>query len=139
MSNRRAYENSKRRSVYLPIVRTNVYKFLTLFDFPNPAFPTGNRHTTTLPTQAMLMLNSNWVQETAEAMARRLIRSEATAEKRIALAYTLAFSRPPSAPELRDAQEFIANYNTTEKMDDERAWNAFCQLLFLSNEFIYIN
>ncbi|MCP3695581.1 MAG: DUF1553 domain-containing protein [Planctomycetaceae bacterium] len=139
MSNRRAYENSKRRSVYLPIVRTNVYKFLTLFDFPNPAFPTGNRHTTTLPTQAMLMLNSNWVQETAEAMARRLIHSEATAEKRIVLAYTLAFSRPPSASELRDAQEFITNYNNTEKMADERAWNAFCQLLFLSNEFIYIN
>ena len=41
MANRRTYENSKRRSVYLPIVRTNVYKLLTLFDFPNPAFPTA--------------------------------------------------------------------------------------------------
>ena len=139
MSNRRVYENSKRRSVYLPIVRTNVYKFLTLFDFPNPAFPTGNRHTTTLPTQAMLMLNSNWVQETAESMAKRLIRSETTAEKRIMLAYKLAFSRPPSESELKEAQEFIANYNAAEEIDDERAWDAFCQLLFLSNEFIYIN
>jgi len=139
MANRKTYETSKRRSIYLPIVRTNVYKFLTLFDFPNPAFPTGNRHTTTLPTQAMFMLNSDWVQGIAEAMAKRLIRSEATAKKRIILAYTLSFSRQPSEAELKEAEEFITNYQANKGIEDNDAWSAFCQLLFLSNEFIYIN
>ena len=139
MSNRKTYENSKRRSVYLPIVRTNVYKFLTLFDFPNPAFPTGNRHTTTLPTQAMFMLNSDWVQGITKATAKRLIRSEANTDKRIALAYRLTFSRSPSESELKEAQEFITAYQANEGIDDQDAWDAFCQLLFLSNEFIYIN
>ena len=139
MSNRKTYENSKRRSVYLPIVRTNVYKFLTLFDFPNPAFPTGNRHTTTLPTQAMFMLNSDWVQGITEATAKRLIRSEANTDKRIVLAYKLTFSRSPSESELKEAQEFITDYQANEGIDDQDAWDAFCQLLFLSNEFIYIN
>jgi len=45
------YDESNRRTIYLPVLRTNVDDFLTLFDFANPDLPTGNRVTTTVPTQ----------------------------------------------------------------------------------------
>ncbi len=139
MSNRRTYENSNRRSVYLPVVRTNVYKFLTLFDFPNPAFPTGNRHTTTLPTQAMFMINSQWVSGIADSMARRILNSDLSLETQITFAYQLAYSRQPSPGETKDAMTFLRSYQDNDELIQQAAWSAFCQLLFLSNEFIYIN
>ena len=139
MSNRMTYEHSPRRSVYLPIVRTNVYKLLTLFDFPNPAFPTGNRHTTTLPTQAMFLMNSKWVSRISSAMARRIISAEREQVGQIRLAYELAYSRSATPEEIEEARSFINQYVKEGEGVKEDAWSAFCQLLFLSNEFIYIN
>ena len=139
MSNRVTYENSPRRSVYLPIVRTNVYKLLTLFDFPNPAFPTGNRHTTTLPTQAMFLMNSKWVSRISSAMARRIISAEREQADQIQLAYELTYSRSATPAEIEEARSFINQYVKEGEVVKEDAWSAFCQLLFLSNEFIYIN
>ena len=139
MSNRMTYENSPRRSVYLPIVRTNVYKLLTLFDFPNPAFPTGNRHTTTLPTQAMFLMNSTWVSTISSAMSRRIISAEMEQAGQIQLAYELTYSRSATPEEMEEARNFINQYIQEGEGGKEDAWSAFCQLLFLSNEFIYIN
>ena len=110
MANRRTYENSKRRSVYLPVVRTNVYKLLTLFDFPNPAFPTGNRQTTTLPTQAMFLMNSAWVTKLSTAMANRITKSTGDSIDRVNLAYKLCYSRMATESEVMDAIGFINQY-----------------------------
>ena len=139
MANRRTYENSKRRSVYLPIVRTNVYKLLTLFDFPNPAFPTGNRQTTTLPTQAMFLMNSPWVTKLGTAMANRLAKSTGDSIERVNLAYKLCYCRLATESEVMDAIGFINQYGKESEEAQAEAWSAFCQLLFLSNEFTYIN
>ena len=57
-ANLKKYEESPRRSVYLPVVRSNVYEFFTLFDFPNASTPVGKRNETTIPTQALWMMNS---------------------------------------------------------------------------------
>ncbi|MBH56425.1 MAG: hypothetical protein CMJ82_04470, partial [Planctomycetaceae bacterium] len=139
MANRRTYESSKRRSVYLPIVRTNVYKLFTLFDFPNPAFPTGNRQTTTLPTQAMFLMNSAWVSKLSTAMASRITKSTGDSIDRVNLAYKLCYSRMPTETEVTDAIDFINQYGEESEEARAEAWSAFCQLLFLSNEFTYIN
>ena len=45
-NNQKFYEQSDRRSVYLPVVRSNVYDLFTLLDFPNAAESVGNRVTT---------------------------------------------------------------------------------------------
>ena len=39
--------SSRRRSLYLPVVRNNVYDVLQLLDFPDPAIPSGDRIATT--------------------------------------------------------------------------------------------
>ena len=119
--------------------RTNVYKLLTLFDFPNPAFPTGNRHTTTLPTQAMFLMNSKWVSRISSAMARRIISAEREQADQIQLAYELTYSRSATLAEIEEARSFINQYVKEGEVVNQEAWSAFCQLVFLSNEFIYIN
>src|SRR5207253_10760707 len=59
--------NSRRRSLYLPVVRNNVYDVFALLDYPDAAIPSGDRATTTVPTQALLMLNSDLVMQSAAA------------------------------------------------------------------------
>ncbi|HEX8916200.1 MAG TPA: PSD1 and planctomycete cytochrome C domain-containing protein, partial [Humisphaera sp.] len=47
-----------RRSVYLRVKRSELIPFLTLFDGPEPAQSVGDRGVTTVPTQALTLLNS---------------------------------------------------------------------------------
>lgn len=137
--NREIYEASTRRSVYLPIVRTNVYQMFSLFDFPNPAFPTGNRHATTVPTQSLLMMNHEWVAEIAQKMAARLLERSSDDGGRVEYAYRLAFARKATAEEVGSAVEFISNFGKAEGASREDAWAAFCHLVLLSNEMINVN
>lgn len=137
--NREIYEASTRRSVYLPIVRTNVYQMFSLFDFPNPAFPTGNRNTTTVPTQSLLMMNHEWVSEIAEKMAARLFEQSSHDVARVKYAYRLAFARLATSNEVQSALDFISEFCDSEGASREAAWIAFCHLVLLSNEMINVN
>ena len=62
-----------RRSVYLPVVRSAVYDVFQTFDFPDPSVPNGQRTATTIPTQALFMLNSALADQTAEALAKSVL------------------------------------------------------------------
>jgi cytochrome c553 len=147
VKNRRFYETSRRRTVYLPVVRTNVYKFLTLLDFPNAGTPVGKRATTTVPTQALMMMNSPFVIAQAEHSAKRILADEKLADEaaRLTRLYVRLFSRPPSAEETRWAAQFIDTYEKSLKDEADAsarrliAWTALCQTLFASNEFFYVN
>lgn len=137
--NREIYESSLHRSVYLPIVRTNVYQLFSLFDFPNPAFPTGNRNQTTVPTQSLLMMNHEWVAEIAQKMAKRLFEESTDDGDRIKYAYRLAFARKATPQEVNSAISFLAEYRDTAGASREDGWIAFCHLVLLSNEMINVN
>jgi hypothetical protein len=50
--------DSRRRSLYLPVVRNNVFELFQLLDFPDPTVSSSNRATTVVAPQALLMLNS---------------------------------------------------------------------------------
>ena len=67
-------KTSPHRSVYLPIVRKQVPNSLDIFDFADPSAGMGKRETTTVPSQALYLMNSEFVRTQSEAMARRLRR-----------------------------------------------------------------
>jgi len=135
------------RSVYLPIVRGAVPEMLALFDFPEPSIVGGVRNVTTVPTQALFMMNSGRVLQLASHFAERLIRNESDDAERIELAYQFAFSRSATKEEAERALAFVDDTRRTlrevEKMDAKRsekiAWAGICQALFASSEFRYIN
>jgi hypothetical protein len=137
--------DSQRRSVYLPVVRNNVYDIFQLLDFPDPAIPTGDRATTTIAPQALLMLNSELVLTSADRLASRLQEEFPADSQRCEQLYLLAYGRPPTANEIEASAEFVAAMERAladSQSDPEncrqQAWSALCQTILAANEFIYL-
>lgn len=137
--------DSLRRALYLPIIRNNLYSLFEQFDFPDPTMPTGHRNSTVVAPQALLMMNSDLVMESADAMAKSLIASAQDDRERVHLAYQRAFGRPPVEAELNRAINFVGELTSAavtatgvSTQDQLRAWSVFCQGLYASNEFIYV-
>ncbi len=128
--NRETYEAFPHRTVYLPIVRSHIYDFLTLLDFPNAETPVGNRGTTTVPTQALLMLNNPFIINQAEKLAI------AGREKSLDHLYLKLFARPATPNEKAWATDFLRRMETNKNKSD--GWTALCQTLLISNEFLHI-
>lgn len=140
-NNLAVYENSRRRSVYLPIVRSNVYEFLTLFDFPSASTPVGKRDQTTIPTQSLWLMNSPFVIRCADAVGRQLPVEDQAVESAIRQLYLHLFARVPTAEEVAAGRSFMRSVATLDISEfDERyvGWSMYCQTLFASNEFVYV-
>ncbi|MDI1247325.1 MAG: PSD1 and planctomycete cytochrome C domain-containing protein [Lacunisphaera sp.] len=89
-----------RRSLYTYIDRRNPPELLTQFDFPNPDTPSGKRYETTVPQQALFLMNSPLVVETARQLTHRPEFAALTSDRdRVTSLYLAIFQRPPSAQE----------------------------------------
>ena len=71
--------------------------YLPLFDFPSPNLSSERRFTTNVPLQRLFFMNSDFMQQQGELLARRL-ESEADATARIQKAYRLIFGRARPRP-----------------------------------------
>jgi hypothetical protein len=134
-----------KRSVYLPIVRGYVPEILKVFDFPEPSMIYGSRDVTTVATQALYMMNSDFVTAQAEAFAQRLLEDDGlNDEARIDRAWQIAFARLPSNSERSDALEFVDQTSQSfessesESSRQQKAWTSLAQSLFASAEFRYV-
>jgi hypothetical protein len=127
--------HSPHRSVYLPIVRDMVPPMLELFDFAEPSLVVAERDTTNVPSQALFLLNNPLVLSLAEGAARRVLDTPgANDEARITRAYLLTLSRAPTRQEIIRAKAYLSGAATPEQ-----GWSTFCQALFASAEFRYLN
>ena len=126
------------RSVYLPIVRNYVPEFLQVFDFAEPASVIGRRDITTVSTQALYLLNDQFVINQSRAAATRLLKDERFADRqeRITGAYLLALGRSPSGGELAQASRYLERASGDGQASQE-ALGALIQALFASAEFRY--
>ena len=130
--------DARYRSVYLPIVRDMLPEVLDLFDFAEPSLVVAAREVTTVPSQALFMLNSPFVQENAAALAKRFQGTSADPKERITAAYFTALSRPPTAAEVARAETYLKTQATQRGQTPESAMTTFCQALFASAEFRYL-
>lgn len=120
-------DGSRRRSVYLPVLRDHLPDVLEQFDVANPNLVTGNRDVTNVPLQALYLLNGPFVQEQAEALAKRIQSSPG----RVQAAFQICFNREPDAGELALSEKFLHS----GPPDSFKLLQAFCQSLFASAEF----
>lgn len=134
------------RSVYLPIIRDQVPEALALFDFADASAVHGDRPTTSVPAQALYLLNNPFVLQQAESAAERLYRSASSDAERLQRAYLLFYGRTPRDSEVQTAQRFLNTYRLSlsrERLSGERAtreaWTALCQAMMASAEFLYLN
>ncbi len=133
----------KRRSVYLKVKRSALIPILQLFDAPNALQSIGQRNITTVPPQALAMMNSPYIRQVAASLAKRVRPStEAAIPQIITDAYHLALSRPPTASEISTMTNFInqqtASYGNNPKAFDT-AITDFCQLVLCLNEFMFVD
>jgi hypothetical protein len=136
---------SRRRSVYLPVVRSAVYDVFTAFDFSDPSTCNGRRPSTTVAPQALFMMNSPLVLAESRATAELLLSGAADDAARVGQAYQRTCSRPPTDAEVDRALGFVTTYQSAlagQNVDPAeartRAWQALCRVIFSSNEFIYV-
>jgi hypothetical protein len=125
---------SLRRTAYLPVVRNHVFDWMHLFDYPDPTMPTGDRNSTVIAPQALLMMNSELAIESARAFAARVKKSGETTQEKIQAAWQLALSRNPSSTEMKAADQFLSSSGGSDE-----SWTLFCQSLLASNQFLYLN
>lgn len=124
-------DGSRRRSVYLPVIRDHLPDVLEQFDAANPNLVTGDRDVTNVPLQALYLLNGAFVQEQAAALAQRVIKERPSLSERIRLAFILCFNRTPDEKEQRLSEVFFQS----SASDDPKFMAAFCQSLLSSAEF----
>ena len=116
-----------RRSVYVPVFRNALPEIFEAFDFATPTMVVGKRITSTVPTQALFLLNHPFVHDRSKAAAERLKRERDP----IAQAYWLTLGRAPTAKERKVASKYVAQSNS-------RLADLF-HALFASVEFRYID
>ena len=98
----------ERRTVYGKVSRYRLDDYLQLFDFPSPNLSAEKRFTTTVPLQRLFLMNSDFMQQQGELVARR-VAAEPDNTARIQKAYRLIFGRAATETEIRAGLAFITS------------------------------
>jgi hypothetical protein len=137
------YYDTPRRSVYLPVVRNAPPDVLALFDAADPNAVSAVRNDTTVPAQALFLLNNPFVRAQALRFARSLLAdTKADDAGRVRSAHLRALGRPATDDEVREALAYLDSYAARAKPGGDArlaAWQSYCQVLFCSNEFLYVD
>ena len=129
-----------RRSIYVFMRRSMRVPFFETFDVPDAMQSRGVREKTTVATQALLLLNNQFVRQQAAHFSQRVIAAakarstDSQPEERRAIveeAYWLAFSRNATDSEIKLGIELMAQ--------EEQTVENFCHILLTLNEFAYVD
>jgi len=134
-----------RRALYLRIDRAALYEMFSTFDYVETANHIEQRPTTTVPHQALFLLNSPIVHQQSEGIAQRVIAQTESPELRIDALFRLLYARSPSDAEIGRALRFIdvaqQELQTVEDPAErtQKTWAALCRSMIAANEFVYID
>ncbi len=126
------------RAIYERMDRNKIPEMFDIFDFPNPNLVSGVRNTSTVPTQALFLLNNPFViKEAGKAATRILANKELTPEKRLNLAYRMTLGRLPREKEKSLALDYLQQHN--EGLENPMAWAGILHSLYASLDFRFLN
>ena len=132
-------QERNRRSVYIHVKRSLLTPILEQFDLPSPDSTCPVRFATTQPTQALGMLNSEFLSEQSAAFAERL-RREAPGGVRdqVTLGLRLAVVRAPAKVDVDDGVELIEDLQK-QGASAYDALKYFCLFTLNLNEFVFLD
>jgi hypothetical protein len=133
-----------RRTVYQLVRRSSPQSLLNAFDAPVMEINCARRVSTTSATQALVMMNGEFVGAQAEHFARRLLKQPGDDSERIRQAFHIALGRDPTATESDRLLTFARTQEAFYKDQPEEArririFRDLCQSLLGANEFIYLD
>jgi len=133
-------EEQARRSIYIHVKRSLLTPILESFDVAETDRSSPVRFATTQPTQALGMLNSDFLNKQAALFAERL-RQEAGDDtgKQVQLALTLATGRRPRNAEIQRGMKLIETLKTQDGAAAEIALRYYCLMMLNLNEFVYLD
>jgi hypothetical protein len=135
--------SSPRRSVYGFIDRQNLPGLFRTFDLASPDSSTARRHTTTVPQQALFLMNSPFLVEQARAFAGRPdVAGPKGDEARVQRLHWLAYGRPADAEEVALGLAFVkeaAGEVGKPGAPKLSPWEQYAQVLLLANEFSFVD
>ena len=95
-----APEVQKRRSLYMYLKRGLLPPFMTTFDLCDPTQSCGRRDVTIVPTQALALLNNQFVHDRSQFLATSIMKSSADPEAQVRHAWSRILRRQPEAAEI---------------------------------------
>jgi len=121
------HEPSNHRSIYLCFMRNSPPRELAAFDLPDGLKVTGKRDETMLPAQGLFLLNSAFMKDQANHLAR-------SSGENIREMWQRVLNREPTETELAGAMYLLEN-----TIPEEHGWPALAQALLATNEFRYVD
>jgi hypothetical protein len=130
-----------RRTVYAFIDRQDLPNLLRVFDFASPDQSQAKRPETTVPQQALFMMNSPFVRLQAEALAQQAGQLAAQdPAQRIEWLYQRIFARSPTEAETAVGVRFVESRTEQEPADGVLpSWQQYAQLLLMTNDFAFVD
>ena len=133
------------RTVYLPIIRSGPQagpgELRNVFDFTQPGEFAGQRIVTTVPTQALFLMNAEFLKRRALELARQTVAVSGD-DARLDDLWLRVLNRPITAAERADSTAFLAEVRNLDARARDparrelRAWAELCHALLASNEFL---
>ena len=118
-----------RRSVYVYRRRSLGFPFFETFDLPDQNQTAAARNVSTVATQALTLMNNEFVLNQARLFAERLERAASgDVDRQVDLAYRIALTRPPTAGEA----EIARNLASSQSLVD------LTHVMLNLNEFLYL-
>ena len=137
-----------RRSLYVQVRRSRPLAVLEPFDLPELAPNCTKRPSSTVPTQSLELLNSDFVTAQSRFFAVKLTKQSQDIEHQVSQAWRTAFGKEITDEEKEEAISFVTEmqevltkeYESRQLNDDPiiDAVAVFCQALLSSNQFLYI-
>ena len=147
--------DQSRRSLYIQVRRSQPVALLKAFDAPVMETNCQRRSSSTVATQSLILMNSDFILNQAKRFAHRIIGEWSSGDgfdgppltQQVAYAWQLAYARPATHEEIKVSLEFLSQqishlkkHGSAKKSDPElQALTNFCQVLFGSNEFLYVD
>jgi hypothetical protein len=129
-----------RRSVYVHVKRSLLLPILDAFDLAETDRTTPTRFASTQPTQALLMLNSGFLQQQSAVFAARLKR-EAGADlgAQVRLGLRLCMGRSPTDAEVDRGVHLVTELRDEDHASADEALRYFGLMAMNLNEFMYVD
>ena len=125
------------------MIRNHLFDVFQLFDYADASVTNGNRTTSAVAPQALYLLNGDLMRGAMRALAARVaLEGGQRPQDRIAFLYMVTLARKPHAAEVRRGVDFLRSFRLAAGQGDPTAegaaWEALCQVLLASNEFLHI-
>ncbi len=132
---------SDRRTLYGLIDRQNLPAVFRTFDFANPDVSSQGRFHTTVPQQALFLMNSPFVLEQARRLAGRTeVECSPNQPEKLKALYRIVFQHLPNRAEVQLAEKFIAaQLSPGGDAAKVSPLEKYAQILLLSNELMFLD